>query len=379
LIDPLSALAVSCTMSASEEPGVRVAERPKRDRGAPAGSSVGPAQAMYLVGEHHASQGDDAQARGAWISCISTGDAEWAPKAGVALGELLRRNDEPAGAEQVLRRVVETGTGRPVLQARLVLGVLAADRGDVDAALAAYRAVIAAGDPELVPVAWFDIGRLRQQAGDADAATEAYLTAMASRHPHIAPRAAVNLGVVRFEAGDRDGAREAFGLAAGSGHPEQAPMAARNLAALHALQGDTAEAARLLAQADAFDAAPPRSDLQLAQDHHAAAKELRGQSRLARDDGRPPAEVAQLASAALRHATAAFAAFERAAGTGATVPEIMEEICACSVHLDDVAPGPADVETLRTVATRLRRLRDGAHLSPEGRQLLARLEKSGHA
>jgi hypothetical protein len=233
--------------------------------------------------------------------------------------------------------------------------------------------VIESGQPEQVPYAWFDIGELRHQAGDLEAASAAYVTAIASRHPQVAPQAAVNLGVTRSELNDWTGAVNAFELALRSGHPEQAPMAARNLTAIRARQGDQDEAARLAATADAFEAAPPRTDLQLAQDNCAAAKQLRRQSVQAERDGQPREEVLQLVRTALAHASNAFYAFERAAGTGATVPQIMEELCLCTARLDETTLAHPDPEVRRAVARRLQGLAETGDLSPEGRELLDRL------
>jgi tetratricopeptide (TPR) repeat protein len=339
----------------------------------PSPDTVSSAQAMYLLGEYHARHGDLEQAKGAWFSCLGTGDPAWVPYAGVALGELLRQHGEPPAAEHVLRQVIDSSSGEPAAQARLALGVLLADRGDVENALAAYQAVIESGQPEQVPYAWFDIGELRHQAGDLETASEAYVKAIASRHPQAAPRAAVNLGVARSELQDWTGAVNAFELAIRSSHPEQAPMAARNLAAIRAQQGDQDEAARLAGIVDAFEAAPPRTDLQLAEDHHAAAKELRRQSVQAERDGQPVEEVLQLVRTALAHASDAFYAFERAAGTGATVPEIMEELCLCTARLDETTQAHPDPEALRAVARRLHGLAETGDLSPEGRELLDRL------
>jgi tetratricopeptide (TPR) repeat protein len=360
---------------------------------------LGGAWGAFRLGFLLQERGDVAGAETAYRRAVGRGSANAANN----LAVMLHRRGDLAEALDLYRRAAEWGDdssraarvllesrlagpgpggqgaapgGAPAAaQARLEHGVLLAGRGDVDGALAAYEAVIESGEPEQVPWAWFNIGTLRQQTGELAAASEAYVTAMASRHPHAAPKAAVNLGVVRSALGDRAGAEEAFGLAIRSAHPEQAPLAARNLAALHTLHGEDAEAARLLAQADAVDAAPRRTDFEAAQGHYTAARELRGQSEEAQREGREVAEVRQLAETALAQATAAFAAFERAGGSGVTVPEIMEEVCLCTVRLEDVTTGAPDPGTSRVVAARLQELADAGTLGPEGRNLLTRLTR----
>jgi tetratricopeptide (TPR) repeat protein len=204
------------------------------------------ARNRFVVALTLQSRGDFEGARGALLSCLSTRDPEWAPRAGGMLGEMLLERDEVDAAD-VLRIAVDFGHPQWSAAAGVALGQALMRRGEVEAAEAAYRTVIGTGHPDFAAMAWFNLGTLHQSQADFAAAAEAYRTAVASGHPEQAPRAAVNLGVVLADLGDFDAAERAFEQAIASRHAEQAPKAAMNLGALLALRGDTRAATQAFA------------------------------------------------------------------------------------------------------------------------------------
>lgn len=205
------------------------------------------ARNRFVVAVTLQSRGDFDGARGALLSCMSTRDPEWAPRAGGMLGEMLLARDEVDAAAQVLRIAVDFEHPEWSAAAGVALGQASTRLGEAEAAEVAYRTVIGTGNAEFAAMAWFNLGTLYQSRADFAGAAAAYRAAVASGHPEQAPRAAVNLGVVLADMGDFDAAERAFEQAIASRHAEQAPKAAMNLGALLALRGDTLAATRAFA------------------------------------------------------------------------------------------------------------------------------------
>jgi tetratricopeptide (TPR) repeat protein len=198
------------------------------------------AEGVFLVAATFQSQGELEEARGAYVACLNSGDIEWAPRAAVALGNLLRSTDR-ARARDYLRLGMDSAHAQWAPLAAAHLGVLLSEDGDTEGARVAYQFASESLHADIAPTAAMNLGVLLAAQGDVEGARAAYQRAIDSKHPDEAPRAAVNLGFLLAES-DMSASSEAFRFAIASEHPEQRPLGAMNMAALLLRQGDVAGA-----------------------------------------------------------------------------------------------------------------------------------------
>src|SRR5262249_2087730 len=154
-----------------------------------------------------------AGAKAAFEEVIASGHPVQAPKAMVALGDLLADSGDPAGAKAAYEQAV--GSSDPELSpaAGMYLGVLLAQQGDFAAARDALARVTDAAGPDGAAIAASHLGLTYQHYGPARARLVAEHVA-ASSHPELAPVAMVFLGELLAEQGDLAGARAAYQQAA---------------------------------------------------------------------------------------------------------------------------------------------------------------------
>lgn len=146
------------------------------------GDPVPLAQAAFNRGIKLAGRAQLAQACRAYQAAIDSGDAEYGPRAAIALAELLEQ------------------------------------AGDTASAKAAYQAAMGSGHPELAPAAADALGMMlaanRDDPQAIEAAVLAFRLATESGHPHYARRSGWTLGMLLGLRGDLQGARVAFRMSA---------------------------------------------------------------------------------------------------------------------------------------------------------------------
>jgi len=187
-------------------------------------------QAAELLGNMRRQRGDVDGAEEAYRSAIASGHREMAPSAKIALATLLyERDDDAAGAVQLLRDVADTGPPDQAPLAADLLGDLHAQLGDAAAAEGAYRQAIASGHADWAPTAQVDLAMLLK-GSDPGGAIDLFRAAAASLHPDQRPRALDLLGDAYEEMGRVAEARAAYLEVVAAEHPYWTPVAHVDLA-----------------------------------------------------------------------------------------------------------------------------------------------------
>ncbi len=141
--------------------------------------------------------GDFARARAEYTRMTASGDRQTKAAGAIALGLMLVRHTDPAGA------------------------------------LAAYSLAADTKDPDLAPLAMLYSGQALRTAGDLSAAGKAFQAAAQTRHPDHAPPAAYYLAKIGEVTGqDPVLLAELYVWVVDSGHPGVWPLAAVDLATI---------------------------------------------------------------------------------------------------------------------------------------------------
>ncbi|TMR92099.1 tetratricopeptide repeat protein [Nonomuraea basaltis] len=155
---------------------------------------------------------------------LGAGDAGFAARAMVALGQTYHDEDEERAREWYVRAVKE-GEGHTSALAAMYLGALAKRNRDFTEALTWYQRVIDAGDAES-GMAAAHLGELCYWLGDRDGALRYYeLTLGLTEEADLVAEAACRLGEIRYERGDLTLARRLLEAAVGIGDRSFAPQA----------------------------------------------------------------------------------------------------------------------------------------------------------
>ncbi len=201
------------------------------------------ARAAFNRGTRLASQYRLVQARKAYQAAIDSGDAEYGPRAAIALAEMLERAGELGGARVAYQAAIDSGHHDLAPGAADALGMmLAANRDDpraLDAAVAAFRHAAESGHPSYARGSGWTLGMLLGLRGDLAGARAAFrLSAQAG------PAAAVPATMIRYastlacEFGDFDGATAFLHEIIGSGDLAHARQAKAELDMIEAADGD---------------------------------------------------------------------------------------------------------------------------------------------
>jgi tetratricopeptide (TPR) repeat protein len=210
-------------------------------------ASSPPAEADFTLAKELVNRQELFGARAAYQRAIDSGHPEWAPRATLALADLLWiHEDDEAGGRAIYQRMIDSEDPEWAPRATLALGHVLESKYD-DASVV-----------DRSPGAVDSLGRLLAGVRDA------YQTAADSGHAEVAPEAAYHLGyLLEVEVKDLVHARAAYQRAIDSGHPSWGPSAAMKLAQL--LQWDDEAGRRTLWQGviDSGHPAAPEANLNL--------------------------------------------------------------------------------------------------------------------
>jgi tetratricopeptide (TPR) repeat protein len=162
---------------------------------------------------------------------IAAGNAQ----AMVELGDLLRSQEDPAGARAAYQRAIEAGNAHALID---LAGLLRGDLGDAEGARAALRQAIDSDDPDLAAEATVELGYLLMISRDYADAQACFQQAMRSGHADWAPAAMVGLGRLLEKQGNAAGARAAYQRAAEAGNADCTAHALVFLGVMLRKQGD---------------------------------------------------------------------------------------------------------------------------------------------
>jgi tetratricopeptide (TPR) repeat protein len=150
---------------------------------------------------------------------IATGNSD----AMVGLGDLLRWQGNPEGAQAAYEQAIDSGNAHAMIDlAQLQRG----DLGDIEASRATFERAIDSGNAEVALEAMLELGHLLLLSQiDIERARFAFERVIVSRHPEWAPIAMVGLGRLLQRQGDIAGARVSYQQAIESGHADSAERA----------------------------------------------------------------------------------------------------------------------------------------------------------
>jgi TolA-binding protein len=166
------------------------------------------AEAMYEIACDHMLR-HDAAAAAMFRQVIGTRHPTWAAAAMVGLGNVLKRGNDPEGAEALYRDAVEAGDADWSANASCLLGGVLEGKGDVAGAVAAWQRVIGSGSPEWAGAAFISLVNALDSQGNVDGLRAAYATGAQLGNPE-APYALLQLGQLLEAQGDLDGAHAAW-------------------------------------------------------------------------------------------------------------------------------------------------------------------------
>lgn len=149
---------------------------------------------------------DDDSARACLDQAMSVGDPDLTAQALVTLGVLLQPAD-PAAAEAVLRRAIETGHQDWAPAALRDLGNLLQRQGDDDGARAAFQQAIDTGHLVFAGEARYELATMLEEQGDLAGAREHFQHLVEIGHRHHGPSALESLIWPLRDDGDLDGLR----------------------------------------------------------------------------------------------------------------------------------------------------------------------------
>lgn len=223
------------------------------------------AKAAFDRGAKLAGQERLIQARRAYQAAIDSGDAEYGPRAAIALAELLERVGEMAGAQFAYQAAIDSGHPDMAPAAADALGMmLASNRDDpraLDAAVVAFRHAAESGHPRYAKGAGWTLGMLLGLRGDLAGARVAFRLSA-----HAGSAAAVPVAMIRYagilasEFGDLEGATAFLREVIGSGDFLHARQARMELDMIEAADGD-ADVYRRYVDAAWAQPAPPDTQL----------------------------------------------------------------------------------------------------------------------
>ncbi|MBC6465997.1 tetratricopeptide repeat protein [Actinomadura alba] len=190
----------------------------------------GDPMALYTLAGTLVEAGEVVEGRQVYQRLAETGDAEFAPRAMLGLGQSHRDEDE-ARAREWFMRALETGSPLTTVPAAMLLGASAKRRRDLPEALIWYQQVIDSGDPAEAPLAAAHLGELCYWVGDREGAVRFYEQTLAmTKESEVVAEAAFRLGEIRHLEGDATAAWELLQRAVESGDDVFAPQARELLA-----------------------------------------------------------------------------------------------------------------------------------------------------
>jgi hypothetical protein len=181
-------------------------------------------------------------ARKAYQAAIGYGDAEYGPRAAVALAELLQQAGDAPGARAAYQAAIDSGHPDMAPAAADALGMLlAANRNDpraLDAAIAAFRYAADSGHPRYARGSGWTLGMLLGLSGDLAGARAAFKM-FAQAGPATAQATMIRYaGILASEFGDFDGATAFLREIIDSGDLTHARQARAELDMIKAADGD---------------------------------------------------------------------------------------------------------------------------------------------
>jgi tetratricopeptide (TPR) repeat protein len=182
--------------------------------------AAGNTQAMVERGDLLRSQEDPAGARVAYQGAIEAGNAH----ALIDLARLLRGDlGDAEGARAALRQAVDSDDPDLAAEATVELGYLLMISRDYADAQACFQQAMRSGHADWAPAAMVGLGRLLEKQGNAAGAQAAYQRAAEAGNADCTAHALVFLGVMLRKQGDRNGARAAFQRVVDSGNADWSP------------------------------------------------------------------------------------------------------------------------------------------------------------
>jgi tetratricopeptide (TPR) repeat protein len=179
------------------------------------------------------------RARTSYQAALSSGHPDYAPRAVLGLGYILREEGNLQGAKSAYQYAIDSGHPNHAPAAALELSYIFKIEGDFSKAESLLKYAINSGHPDTAPKASNDLGLIYQEISDWERAKSAYQYAIDSGHEEATPAAALNLGSMLEKTGYIEEAKSAYQHAIDSGHPDHAPWAAFIVAGLHEKTGDT--------------------------------------------------------------------------------------------------------------------------------------------
>ncbi|MEV0704074.1 tetratricopeptide repeat protein [Saccharopolyspora sp. NPDC050389] len=182
-------------------------------------------EAVLALGEVLHRRGDPAGARQAYERVLATGDENRAAMAKYRLIELLK-DDDPAAAEELMQS--QDGVLAPAMKA--MLGLKRREEGDTAGAIEAFREAAGSADDRFSPMATYALAQSLRQDGDLDQARQTYLRLIESApDDRYAGEALLELASMAFQAEDYAEAHAWSLRAWESEDPELSGKAAMNL------------------------------------------------------------------------------------------------------------------------------------------------------
>ena len=215
----------------------------------PPGDAAIPAEMVLAIAVSLRDVGDSAAARRWYAEAVATGDAEAAPSAMMALGNIESQQGNKRQARRWWEQAVSTEHQDAAPRAIVNLGVLDREQGSEQDARRCWEQAARSGHPEARPRAMANLGILERGLGHYEDARRWLVEAIATGHPEMAPQAMVGLASLERELGNEEDARRCWEQAAGSGHPEAAPEAMFSLGRLEEDHGKLLIARRWFAEA----------------------------------------------------------------------------------------------------------------------------------
>jgi tetratricopeptide (TPR) repeat protein len=184
------------------------------EQAAASGDADVSAEAMYEIA--HATAYRDVAVRSALLErAIDTRHPAWAAAAMIEMAFLLKQ-DDPEGAEALVRRAIREGDADRSAHASALLGDLLERKGEVDEAKAIWERLINSRHADQAGAAFISLVNLLTHQEDTDGLRAAYLHGVALDNPE-APVALLQLGQLLEARGDADRAHEAWRQAIDAG------------------------------------------------------------------------------------------------------------------------------------------------------------------
>lgn len=201
------------------------------------------AKAAFKRGARLAGEQRLAGAQKAYQAAIGSGDAEYGPRAAIALAELLQQAGDVPGARAAYQTAIDSGHPDMAPAAADALGMLLTanrdDLGALDAAIAAFRYAADSGHPRYARSSGWTLGMLLGLRGDlADARAAFRMSAQAG--PTMTAQATMirYAGILACEFGDFEGATAFLREIIDSGDLTHARQARAELDMIKAADGD---------------------------------------------------------------------------------------------------------------------------------------------